>query len=376
MPEAHAQRRDRLRSRLAGAGADVALITNRVNVRYLTGFTGSNAALLVYAPGAAGEGSAESGAVLCTDGRYAHQASEEAPGVELLVERACAQTLTKRAAAAGAVRLAIEEQHVTVELYRALGAVLAEENAAAALVDLGRVVEDLRRIKDPAEIAALRIACEIGDRALGEMIESILVGRTERHIAMELERRMADHGADAVAFPTIVATGPNSAIPHHDPGDRRVEDGDFLKIDFGARYRGYHADMTRTFVIGTEPAGWQQEIYGVVFAAQKAGREALAPGVEAVEVDRAARAVIERAGYLEFFKHGLGHGVGLEIHEDPLLGPTATGKLDACMPVTVEPGIYLPGRGGVRIEDTLVVRPLEDGGPELLTITTKELLVL
>ncbi|WP_424641142.1 aminopeptidase P family protein [Embleya sp. AB8] len=375
MPEAHAHRRDRLRSRLAGAGADVALITNLVNVRYLTGFTGSNAALLVYTPGAAGEGS-DAGAVLCTDGRYAAQATEESPGVELVVDRACAQTLTRRAASTGAVRLAIEEQHVTVELHRALGGVLAETNAAAQLVALGRVVEDLRRIKDVEEIAALRIACEIGDRALGEMIESILVGRTERHIAMELERRMADHGADAVAFPTVVATGPNSAIPHHDPGDRRVEDGDFLKIDFGARYHGYHGDMTRTFVIGTEPAGWQQEIYHVVFAAQKAGREALVPGVEAVAVDRAAREVIEQAGYLEFFPHGLGHGVGLEIHEDPRLGPTATGKLDACMPVTVEPGIYLPGRGGVRIEDTLVVRPLEDGGPELLTITTKELLVL
>ncbi|OPC80147.1 peptidase M24 family protein [Embleya scabrispora] len=375
MPEAHDRRRDRLRSRLAGAGADVALITNLVNVRYLTGFTGSNAALLVYTPGAPGEGTG-SGAVLCTDSRYAAQAAEESPGVELLVERACAQALTTRAARSGAVRLAIEEQHVTVELYRELGRVLAEESAAGELVNLGRVVEDLRRIKDPEEIAALRIACEIGDRALGEMIESILVGRTERHIAMELERRMADHGADAVAFPTVVATGPNSAIPHHDPGDRRVEDGDFLKIDFGARYRGYHGDMTRTFVIGTEPSAWQQEIYSVVFAAQKAGREALAPGVEAVAVDKAARDVIAQAGFLDFFGHGLGHGVGLEIHEDPRLGPTATGKLDACMPVTVEPGIYLPGRGGVRIEDTLVVRPLEDGGPELLTITTKELLVL
>ncbi|WP_406280073.1 aminopeptidase P family protein [Embleya sp. NBC_00896] len=375
MPDAHGQRRDRLRSRLAGAGVDVALITNLVNVRYLTGFTGSNAALLVYTPGSGG-GASSAGAVLCTDGRYASQAGEESPDVELLVERACAQALTKRAAAAGGVRLAIEEQHVTVELYRALGAIAAEASPAAELIGLGRVVEDLRKIKDAEEIAALRIACEIGDRALGEMIESILVGRTERHIAMELERRMADHGADAVAFPTIVATGPNSAVPHHDPGDRRVEDGDFLKIDFGARYHGYHADMTRTFVIGTEPTTWQQEVYGVVFAAQKAGREALAPGVELAAVDKAARDVIEQAGYLEFFTHGLGHGVGLEIHEDPRLGPTATGKLDACMPVTVEPGIYLPGRGGVRIEDTLVVRPLEDGGPELLTITTKELLVL
>ncbi|MYV98908.1 aminopeptidase P family protein [Streptomyces sp. SID3343] len=370
MPEAHAQRRDRLRSRLAAAGADAALITNLVNVRYLTGFTGSHAALLVRA--------ADSGddAVLCTDGRYTTQATEEAPDVELLTERGCAQALTKRVTAAGAVRLAIEEQNVTVELYRALGEIAREATPGAELIALGRGVEDLRRIKDTEEIAALRIASEIGDRALGEMIESILVGRTERHIAMELERRMADHGADAVAFPTIVATGPNSAVPHHDPGDRRVEDGDFLKIDFGARYHGYHADMTRTFVIGTEPAAWQQEIYGVVFAAQKAGREALAPGVEAAAVDKAARDVIEQAGYLEFFTHGLGHGVGLEIHEDPRLGPTATGKLDACMPVTVEPGIYLPGRGGVRIEDTLVVRPLEDGGPELLTITTKELLVL
>jgi len=372
MPEAHAQRRDRLRSHLIGAGFDAALITNLVNVRYLTGFTGSNAALLVGASADAADG----GAVLCTDGRYTTQAGEESPDVEILIDRACARALTGRAAAAGAARLAIEEQNVTVELYRALGTALTEAAPAAELVGLGRVVEDLRRIKDSEEIAALRIACEIGDRALGEMIESILVGRTERHIAMELERRMADHGADAVAFPTIVATGTNSAIPHHDPGDRRVEDGDFLKIDFGARYRGYHADMTRTFVIGTEPAQWQQEIYNVVFAAQKAGREALAPGVELAAVDKAARDVIEQAGYLEFFTHGLGHGVGLEIHEDPRLGPTATGKLDACMPVTVEPGIYLPGRGGVRIEDTLVVRPLEDGGPELLTITTKELLVL
>lgn len=371
MPEAHAVRRDRLRARVAATGADAALITNLVNVRYLTGFTGSNAALLVFAAvpdGAEGL----SGTVLATDGRYVTQVGEQSPDVERLVERACAPALATRAATAGVRRLALEEHAVTVEMYRTLG------DAAKGVdrVALGRAVEELRRVKDADEIATLRIACEIGDQAIAEMIESILVGRTERHIALELERRMADHGADCPAFPTIVASGPHSAVPHHSPGDRRVEDGDFLKIDFGACYRGYHADMTRTFVIGNEPADWQVEVYDVVFAAQKAGREALAPGVETAAVHRAAKDVIDAAGYGEYFPHGLGHGVGLEIHEDPRMGPTSDGKLDACMPVTVEPGIYLPGRGGVRIEDTLVVRPPEDGGPELLTITTKELLVL
>ncbi|MDI2132078.1 aminopeptidase P family protein [Yinghuangia seranimata] len=371
MPEAHAARRDRLRARVAATGADAALITNLVNVRYLTGFTGSNAALLVYA-GVADGAEGRASAVLSTDGRYLAQAADQAPDIELLDERACAPALARRAATDKARRLAVEEHAVTVELYRALG----EAADGVDRVDLGRAVEELRRVKDADELATLRIACEIGDQAIAEMIESILVGRTERHIALELERRMADHGADRPAFPTIVASGPHSAIPHHSPGDRRVEDGDFLKIDFGACYRGYHADMTRTFVIGNEPAEWQVEVYDVVFAAQKAGREALAPGTETATVHHAAKAVIDAAGYGEYFPHGLGHGVGLEIHEDPRIGPGSDGKLDACMPVTVEPGIYLPGRGGVRIEDTLVVRPLEEGGPELLTITTKELLVL
>jgi Xaa-Pro aminopeptidase len=202
-------------------------------------------------------------------------------------------------------------------------------------------VEDLRQVKDEAEIDCLREACAIGDRALAEVVEGLVMGRTERHLALELERRMIDHGAEAVAFPTIVATGPHSAIPHHQPTDRRIAAGDLLKIDFGARVQGYHADMTRTFVVGTEPADWQIQLYDG-----------------------------------QHFPHGVGHGVGLEIHEAPLLGYAATGRLSAGTPVTVEPGVYLSGRGGVRIEDTLVVRDDPDGGPELLTLTTKELLVL
>jgi Xaa-Pro aminopeptidase len=356
MPETHVVRRDRLRVRTAAAGAEAALITGQVNVRYLTGYTGPHAALLLLG----------SGVVLAVPADGVEQAREQAPEVEVV--EGSALELAWRAGDT----VAVEEQNLTVEYYRALEAAAP----GARFTALGHAVEDLRRIKDDGEIANLRIACEIADQALGEMVESILVGRTERHIAMELERRMADHGSEGPAFRTAVASGPHTALPRHRPGDRRVEDGDFLQIEFGATYRGYRSDTTRTFVIGTAPADWQVELYDVVFAAQKAGRQALAPGVATAAVDAAARAVVDRAGYGGHFPHGTGHGVGLAAREDPYMDRDSGGKLDACMPVTVEPGVYLPGRGGVRIEDTLVVRPSADGGPELLTITTKELLVL
>jgi Xaa-Pro aminopeptidase len=198
------------------------------------------------------------------------------------------------------------------------------------------------------------------------------VGRTEQQIARDLEWRMFALGAEALAFETIVAAGPNSAIPHHEPTSREVGAGDLLKIDFGARYAGYHADCTRTMMIHDQPADWQREIYDLVASSQEAGRHALAPGVARVDVDDAARSVISAAGYGDHFVHGLGHGVGLEIHEEPYFSPRSTGKLLSRTPVTVEPGVYLPDRGGVRIEDTLVVADT----PELLTTTTRELLVV
>jgi Xaa-Pro dipeptidase len=356
-----AARRDRLRELIQAAGLDAALVTNLVNVRYLTGFTGSNAALLV---GAGGPD------VFCTDGRYRTQSARQVPELERVIERASEAALATRAGADGIRRLGYESHAVTVDLY----GTLTERAGGAELVSLAKAVERLRAAKDEAEIALLREACAIADRALAALVAAggLRPGRTERAVARDLDNRMLDLGADAPSFETIVAGGPNSAIPHHRPTDRELAAGDFVKLDFGATYRGYHSDMTRTLVLG-EPAGWQREVYDLVAAAQAAGRAALTPGAEVVEVDRTARAVIETAGYGAEFGHGLGHGVGLEIHEAPTVGPTGTGTLADRMPVTVEPGVYLEGRGGVRIEDTLVVRP---GGPELLTTTTKDLVIL
>ncbi|OEU96679.1 M24 family metallopeptidase, partial [Streptomyces oceani] len=272
----------------------------------------------------------------------------------------------------GGCTLAVEEHQLTVDRYRALDAAVP----TLQLIALACAVEEQRVVKDEEEIAALRVAAQVTDQALGELLESILVGRTERHLALELERRLIDHGAEGPAFPTSVATGSHAGIPHHQPSDRRVEEGDFLSVCLGARYRGYRCQIGRTFVIGSAPQSWQIELYDLVFAAQRAGRETLAPGVGYRDVDHATRHVLDASGYAEGLGDCMGHGVGLEIREDPRLAPDAMGKLESRVPVTVEPGVHLPGRGGVRIDDTLVVRPQADGGPELLTITTKELLAL
>ncbi|MGK5630634.1 aminopeptidase P family protein [Streptomyces sp. URMC 123] len=368
MPDTYAARRSQLRDRCAAAGTGAALVSRPANVRYLAGGAPNGAVLLL--------GPAQDTLV-----RRAAPAQDPAEGRLDDTLRSVSLAMTgpdpvvaaaELAAAAGADTLAVEEHHLTVARHRALGAAAP----GVRLADLAGAVEQLRLVKDEEEIACLRIAAEISDQALGELLESILVGRTERHLALELERRLVDHGADGPAFPTCVGTGANAGLPGHLPTDRRVEEGDFLSVCLGANYRGYRCQLGRTFVIGTSPDRWQIELYDLVFAAQRAGREALAPGVEHRHVDRAARTILVGAGHGEGLAPSMGHGVGLEIDEDPQFSPAAMGKLDACVPVTVEPGVHLPGRGGVRIDDTLVVRPEADGGPELLTITTKELLAL
>ncbi|WP_106849349.1 aminopeptidase P family protein [Blastococcus sp. Marseille-P5729] len=363
-----ALRRDRLRSRIRELDADAALITNLINVRYLTGFTGSNAALIV--------GADPADDLFSTDGRYVEQSKAQVPDVPLLIGRASAQAV----AAEVGQRLgtiAYETHSVSVDVAEAL----QDAAPAARLVSLGAAVEGLRAIKDDEEIALLRQAAHIADQALTELIEAggIIPGRSERDIAIDLDFRMLRLGAEEVSFETIVATGPNSAIPHHRPGERVLESGDLGKIDFGATYRGYHSDMTRTYGVGSI-ADWQREIYEAVASAQRAGAQALRIGRTGKEVDTVSRDIIADAGYGETFAHSLGHGVGLEVHEAPNLSQLSETKLEDRVCVTVEPGVYLAGRGGVRIEDTLVLREdaEADGATrtDLLTMTSKDLVIL
>ena len=338
------------------------LVTDLVNVRYLSGFTGSNAALLILAE--------HETPVLATDGRYRTQAAQQSPDAEIVIERACGPHLAARAAAWNVQRLGFESHVVTVDGH----AILQKAAGETTLVRAAGTVEALREVKDAGEIALLRLACEAADAALTDLVErgGLCAGRTEKEVGRELESLMLDHGADGVSFETIVATGPNSAIPHHRPTDAVLAAGDFVKIDFGALVCGYHSDMTRTFVL-SPAAQWQLDIYDLVAAAQRAGREALEPGASLKDVDAASRQVIADAGYADNFGHGLGHGVGLQIHEAPGISASAAGTLLAGSAVTVEPGVYLPDQGGVRIEDTLVVC---DRAPDLLTRFPKELAIV
>jgi Xaa-Pro aminopeptidase len=364
MHEIYAARRARAQQEIAASGVAAALITVPANVRYLTGLASSNAAVLLPAHG---EG------VLATDSRYAGAAERDCPDIELTIERFVGPALVARAAHDGMTRLAFEAQQITVEQHREL----AELDDGPELVPLGHVIEQLRTVKDETEIELLAVACQLTSEAFGQVVELIRPGITERAVAIALERAMIDAGAEAIAFDSIVASGPNGAIPHHVPGSREIQRDDLVTIDCGARHAGYHADMTRTVAVGGL-SSWQREIYDLVAAAQRAGIAAARPGADVEDVDAAARDLIKAAGHGGHFQHGLGHGVGLEVHEAPVIGYGRTGTLSSRVPITVEPGVYLPGRGGVRIEDTLVVR--EGAGPagscQMLTTAPRELLVL
>lgn len=369
-PEArpdYAARRGLLRNLLVENEIDGLLVTDLVNIRYLTGFTGSNAALLVHSWDTA---AAEERTVIATDGRYDTQVAAQVPDLCAEIARAVTRRVVELAGEWQFGRLGYESHIVTVDQYRAL----SELGTGLDFVATPGLVEQLRMVKDEYEVDRLRAACAVGDEALAALLEAgaLRPGRTERQVARDLEWAMFERGAAGVAFETIVAAGANSAIPHHRPTGTVLATGDFVKIDFGAVVDGYHSDMTRTFVLG-EPADWQREVYELVRTAQRAGREALRPGVPCADVDAAAREVIAAAGHGRLFVHGLGHGVGLRIHEAPGIAKTGTGTLLSGVAVTVEPGVYFPGRGGVRIEDTLVVR---EGGPELLTNTSKDLIVV
>ncbi|MGA9873831.1 MAG: aminopeptidase P family protein [Rhodococcus sp. (in: high G+C Gram-positive bacteria)] len=364
MPVDYSGRRAALRNRMEAEDLAAVLVTDLLNIRYLTGFTGSNAALIVSASDSVTN---EDNTVVCTDGRYLTQVADQVPDLRAIIDRSSAAGLLRSDVAPRSAPIGFESHVVTVDQHIAW----SELDPSLTLVRSPGHVEALRMVKDEHEIGLLRDACRAADAAFAVLIEQgkIRAGRTESEVARELEALMVEHGADGISFETIVAAGANSAVPHHRPTSAVLADGDFVKFDFGALVGGYHSDMTRTVVIGT-PQDWQRDVYALVLESQAAGRAALAPGVSTASVDLASRSVIDDAGYGEFFLHGLGHGVGLEIHEAPGIAKTSTGTLLCGAAVTVEPGVYFSGRGGVRIEDTLIVR---DDGPELLTMTSKEL---
>ena len=360
LAQTYEARRNRLRAAIREHDVDALIVTNLADARYLTGYSGSNAAVLV-----SGDAATD---LLVTDFRYALQVAEECPGITTAIERTVDEHAAKAAAEAG-WRIGLQGEVVSV-----MAATRVEKAAGVSIKALGDVVSPLREDKDDAERVAVARACELSDIALAQLLQEIRVGMTEREIARRLLMLMLEAGAEAESFEAIVATGSNSAIPHHSPTDRAIARGDLLKIDFGALFAGYHADETRTFIVAAEPEPWQAEIHRVVAAAQQAGRDAAVADAELVAVDRVSREIIDAAGYGEFFGHGLGHGVGLDIHERPFMGPSAEGRLVVGSTITVEPGVYLPGRGGVRIEDTCVVGV--DGPAHSLTTTTRELLVV
>jgi len=344
-----AGRLDRLRVGIDAAEVDALLVTGLPNVRYLTGFSGSAGVLLV----------TRQSALLVTDGRYRTQAAEQldAVGLDGSVELAIGGHQAQRDALAsvarsGAVgRLGLEADHVTWSAKRRW----AEDLAPAEPVPTSGVVEALRLVKDAGELARMARAAAIADAALGEVLPLLGRGAREDEVSLALDTAMRRLGAEDRAFETIVASGPNAAKPHARPSTRVIVAGDPVVVDFGAIFEGYRSDMTRTFCVGGDPRGTLARVFEVVTEAQAAGVAAVRAGVAAGDVDKACRDVIADAGWREAFEHGTGHGVGLDIHEAPAVGPGSTAILGSDVVVTVEPGVYLAGTGGVRVEDTVVV---------------------
>ncbi|HKX72281.1 MAG TPA: Xaa-Pro peptidase family protein [Acidimicrobiales bacterium] len=343
-----ADRPVRLRAALGEAECDALLVTNVTNIRYLTGFTGSAAMLLVTADEL----------VFVTDGRYRDQATSELAaalvdaGIEIGRDAdAQREVLATARASAGVGRLGLESESVTWAQQLRFG---GEWFPEAKLVPTTGVVEGLREVKDAGEIARIGAASAMADAALAAVRDRLGEAATEAEVALELEWQMRRLGADGPSFETIVASGPNAAMPHHRAGDRRIAEGDLVVLDFGALLDGYHSDMTRTVMVG-EPTDTQARMYDVVREAQAAGVASVRAGADVKAVDESCRAIIRDAGWDEAFLHGTGHGVGLDIHEPPRVSYSADAMLADGHVVTVEPGVYLAEHGGVRIEDTVVV---------------------
>jgi Xaa-Pro aminopeptidase len=352
-------RAERLIELLPGQELDALLSTDLINLRYLTGFVGTNG-LAVIGPDTR---------MFATDFRYAAQMAEEVD--DSFDRRQLPRNLfaaIEEVLPAGELRLGYESS-MPVRIHARLREQLPDR---VELVMADGLIERLRAVKEPAEVQRLRAAAELADRALEQLLAGGLAGRTERDAALTLEIGLRRLGAEQVSFTPIVAAGPHGALPHAAPREVEIEPGQLVVIDWGARLDGYCSDCTRTVAVG-EPSLDAREVYALVLESQMAGLAGVRSGAECRDVDAAARDLIASAGYGEQFGHGLGHGVGLDIHEDPRLSQSADGSLVPGNVVTVEPGIYLPGRFGVRIEDLVVV---EDEGCQILTGLSKDLSVI
>ena len=345
------------RARSDEARVDALLVTNLSNVRYLTGFSGTNGQVLIYG----------GGATFFSDPRYEARASQLVKGAEVAIYPArLTDLLTDHLSTAGVERLGVEGSMTLAERDQ-----LSEALPGTEIVTTPGLVEDLRRVKDPDELTLLRAAAALADDAFAWVLDNIAPGEAERDISLGIEMHMRRHGAEGVSFPPIVGSGPMSAHIHHTAGDRVMEKGDLVLLDLGCRLEGYCSDLTRTVVLG--PASdHDSALYALVLEAQAAGLAAVRSGAAGADVDASPRKIITAAGHGERFGHGLGHGVGLDIHEAPRLHRISHDILRTGDVVTVEPGVYVPDTGGIRIEDCVVVGKK---GAEVLGQAPKERLI-
>lgn len=354
------KRLERIREQMSNRRVDALLLTKLVNIRYISGFTGSTATVIITADQA----------IILVDSRYVLQASSECPGFDVTlysndVLKAAAEILNEMSP----VKLGFEPDYITYSTHRKLRRLVAKNTR---FIGVKGIVEKLRMVKDADEIAIIKRAAVVADKCFSHIVSWVKPGMTEREIALEIDTYMRKSGAEKQSFDTIAAAGPNSARPHHQPTDAVLEQGQMLKMDFGATVDGYNSDLTRTIFMG-EPDERQREVYNVVLEAQLAALAAIAPGAKGSDIDAVAREHIKSQEYGDYFGHGLGHSLGLLVHDGAGLSPTSDVVLEPGMVFTVEPGIYVEDWGGVRIEDDIVVT---ESGVEVITKSAKDIVIV
>ena len=354
----HPNRIAGLRSAIGESDIDGMLISDPHNRRYLSGFIGSAGYLVI----------TQSGAVLATDSRYTEQAADQATGFEQSkMQGRLTEWFPDILNDLGIRKLGFEADNLTVSALKMIEDALEESGAEVVLEPKSGYTSKLRALKDEDEVALLQKAIDIGDAAFEATAAQMTPGMTEKEVACEFEKAIRERGAECLSFDTIVATGPNAARPHHQTGNTPLKEGETIVFDCGATYEGYCSDLTRTVVLG-EADEKVARIYNIVLEAQETAIEKVESGITGGEADAIARKIIDDAGYADNFGHSLGHGLGLQVHEEPNVGPRGNTPLEDGMPFTIEPGIYLPGWGGVRIEDVVV---LENGRARVLSHAKK-----